>query len=60
MSGCIKYYNIYQLFIHVKLGLNIAVNNVLQVYELQCSMPFLQKKVRTPHALTGAGGSRTH
>ncbi len=32
MSGCIKYYNIYQLFTQVKLGSNIAVKNVLQVY----------------------------
>ncbi len=32
MNGSIKYYNICQLFTHVKLGSNIAVNNVLQVY----------------------------
>ncbi len=32
MSRCINYYNINQLFTHVKLGSNIAIKNVLQVY----------------------------
>ncbi len=32
MSEFIKWYNIYELFIHLKLGSNIAVKNVLQGY----------------------------
>ncbi len=32
MSTVIKYYNIYQLTTHLKLGSNVAAKNILQVY----------------------------
>ncbi len=58
MRGCIKCYNIDQLFTHVKHGSNIAVKNVLQVYVTTTTIfhAISLKKVRTLHVLTGAGG----
>ncbi len=46
----------YQLFTHVKLGSNIAVKNVLQVYVTTTTIFYAisVKEVRTSHALTGA------
>ncbi len=59
MSRSIKQYNIYQLFTHVKLGSNIAINKVLQVY-VTTTMIFYaisSQKVRTSHSLKQEYGS---
>ncbi len=53
MIGFIKYYNIYQLFTHVKFRSNIAIKHVMpSMYDYNYDFPcFFGIKGRTPHTL---------